>query len=242
MAAAHEFALFVDTIPAGALWRITDSGITHRMRTVLRARTDDTVVFFSTREQVRALVKNISDREVVVELSNRMPVAPLKPEIDLVLPFLERAACEEAVSAATVLGVRRITLVRTQKSAPSPLSPHFAERLHRIMIAAAEQSKQYCLPDIGEAPNLATALPADATAVFFHPRGITLREAVPALEKAQRLCVVVGPAGDLTVDEQELLAQAGVCFLRLTPTILRSEAAVMVGVGALRTVLQPTLL
>lgn len=239
MAAAHEFALSVDTIPAGLSWSITDSAIIHRMRTVLRARVDDTVVFFSDREYTRASIKNISDRAVVVELANRTPITALAPEIDLVLPFLERAAFEEAVSAATVLGVRRIIVVRTQKSAPSPLSPNFRERLHRIMIAAAEQSKQYCLPLIDEAPNLTAALSAGVTPLFFHPTGMALSESLPVLESISRLCVVVGPAGDLSTQEQKSLAEAGAFFIRLTPTILRSEAAVMVGVGVLRSVLQP---
>jgi len=240
MAAAHEFALSVDIIPAGTRWRITDSGIIHRMRTVLRARADDTILFFSANEYVRALICDITDREIVVELSNRLPIVPLKPEIDLVLPFLERSACEEAVSGATVLGVRRITFVRTQKSAPLQLSPQLRERLHRVMIAAAEQSKQYCLPEIHEAPHLIAALSPGATALFFHPTGIIIPDAMPRLEKAARLCAVVGPAGDLTPDEHHMLTQQGACVLRLTPTILRSEAAVMVGVGALRSVLQPT--
>lgn len=239
MAAAHEFALYVENIPGGTQWRITDSGIIHRMRTVLRARSDDTVVFFSAREQARAVVKSISDREIIVTLADRAPVLPLTPLIDLILPFLERAACEEAISAATVLGVHRIVLVRTQKSAPSLLSPSFKERLHRIMVAAAEQSKQYCLPEISEAATLAMALPPDATAVFFHPTGSPLTAVLPVLEKAARIAVIVGPAGDLTADERDALAHKGACFLRLTPTVLRSEAAVMVGIGVLRTALQP---
>jgi 16S rRNA (uracil1498-N3)-methyltransferase len=154
--------------------------------------------------------------------------------VDLVIPTLERAALEEAVRAATIGGVQRIIITRTQKSAPLRI---MRDRLTRCMIAAAEQSKQYCLPEIIECSDFDTAISKKSTMLFFHPTGSPLRDLFPVLESADPLTVVIGPAGDFTADEYDLLITKGACIARLTPTILRSEDAVMVGIGVVRSAL-----
>jgi len=48
---------------------------------------------------------------------------------------------------------------------------------------------------------------------------------------------MIGPEGDLTAQEKELLKERGVQFLRLTPTILRAQQAVVVAMGIFRSLL-----
>jgi RsmE family RNA methyltransferase len=45
---------------------------------------------------------------------------------------------------------------------------------------------------------------------------------------------MVGPEGDLTHAEKEFLKEKNVVFCRLTPTVIRSKDALMIGLGVLR--------
>ena len=44
---------------------------------------------------------------------------------------------------------------------------------------------------------------------------------------------MIGPEGDLTMQEKDLLKERDVQFLRLTPTVLRAQQAVAVSMGIL---------
>ena len=47
----------------------------------------------------------------------------------------------------------------------------------------------------------------------------------------------VGPEGDLTLEEKAYLKQLGFVFCALTPTVLRAQQAVALGLGVLRSYL-----
>lgn len=53
-------------------------------------------------------------------------------------------------------------------------------------------------------------------------------------QKPDAMTCMVGPEGDLTDQEKDELKKVNVQFVRLTPTVLRSWHALLVGVGALR--------
>jgi len=54
----------------------------------------------------------------------------------------------------------------------------------------------------------------------------------PLIEKT--IMLVVGPEGDLTVDEKKLLSSAHYTACSLTPTVLRSEEAATLAAGIIR--------
>lgn len=241
MSSAHEFALFYPELPRAEHGVITDKHLVHRIRTILRLKASDGVVLFSQREWMRCVLLQSDEKSITIQSIERHAIVPLRPFIDLVLPFLERTALEEAVTAATVLGVRAIILVRSAKSAPLSFSTVLQERLHRIMIAAAEQSKQYALPTIRDGGSFSdVCAKISGTSLFFHPDGTPILKQIDTLNAASAITVYVGPAGDLTDDERTLLKKQKTELCSLTPTILRSEDAVMVGIGLLRSVLRST--
>ncbi len=48
---------------------------------------------------------------------------------------------------------------------------------------------------------------------------------------------VIGPEGDLTKEEKAYLKEQGFLFCALTPTVLRAQQAVALGLGILRSYL-----
>ncbi len=76
----------------------------------------------------------------------------------------------------------------------------------------------------------------DATAkkIFFDPEGMPLKELLATLNPEETLVGCTGPAGDLTHEEKSWLREQGFEFCALTPTVLRAEQALTVGLGVLR--------
>ena len=57
------------------------------------------------------------------------------------------------------------------------------------------------------------------------------------VDQPKQISLMVGPEGDLTMDEKELLKERDVQFLCLTPTVLRAQQAVAVSLGIFRSLL-----
>jgi len=75
--------------------------------------------------------------------------------------------------------------------------------------------------------------------LFFNPEGIPSRQLITALETnptGEMVCMV-GPERDLVDSEKQSLDELGFSTYALTPSILRSELAVTIGMGLIRTLL-----
>jgi len=165
----------------------------------------------------------------------------LTPKIDVFLPVLKRDDFHDALYAMVELGASSVQLVTTQKAQYSWSGAKDIERAQRVMISAAEQSKNYSLPTLFEPVSLEQAInnSGDARKIFFDPKGKPLLEVLQEAKKSQenRFILLVGPEGDLSDSEKSLLQSNNVVFCALTPTILRSIHAISLGLGVFRSVL-----
>jgi 16S rRNA (uracil1498-N3)-methyltransferase len=113
-------------------------------------------------------------------------------------------------------------------------------RAERIFIAAAEQSKQFVLPDMKPVCNLATAIAnlGNEYRLFFDAAGKPLPELAShvLVHKPASYACLFGPEGDLTPLEKEQILNKGFTFYRLTPSILRAQQAISVALGLLRAI------
>ncbi|HLB40524.1 MAG TPA: RsmE family RNA methyltransferase, partial [Candidatus Babeliales bacterium] len=165
----------------------------------------------------------------------------------------------EALSAALYscveLGANQIQLIVTEKSekAGAKFSARQLAHLEQIMIAAAEQSKYFCLPELLAPVSLSqflaapvrprvvknrsvaqTAVANATSQIFFDPTGIPISVLLPQLAAAPNVRLLWGPEGDLTAAEKAQVMAAGFTAGKLTPTILRAAQAVAVGLGLIR--------
>ncbi len=243
MSVSHEFALYISHL-SGLLKHspseliIDDKQILTRIASVLRLREGDIVVLFDEQKHARVVVESITKKDAVFLVQEYHDNRSLKPSIDILLPLLKKDALEDALYTCVELGAQNIYLISTAKT-QHVWSEKEPERLKRIMIAAAEQSKNFAMP-ILHIPRLFKEIvdahiSPESTTLYFDPYGQPLLEVMNSIKHSvQRIVCMVGPEGDLTNAEKALLKEKKVIFCRLTPTVIRSKDALMIGLGAVR--------
>lgn len=238
----HEFALYfpLDTIVSGKEIVIADKELIQRVTTVLRLSVGDNFILFDTASHARCVLERSSTKSITITLLNKEKNKVLAPAIHWFLPLLEREQFEEALYILSALGATTIQPLITQKSRRTWGSKKDYERAERIMIAAAEQSKQFVLPTLKQLDEFSavTPLPSQAHKIFFDPAGINCFEAITQIQKQplQEMVCMVGPEADLSLQEKDILKQHHFTFCALTPTILKASHAVTVAMGILRSI------
>lgn len=240
----HQFALYFaefskKQLTAGQTLTIKDVDLFHRIVNVLRLQPQEQCIFFDEHRHGEVTLQSFDKKNTItVSIDTIKENSDYKPHISFLLPILKREAFEHALYSLVELGANEIQLITTQKAHRKWGGSKELERLQRIMIAAAEQSKNFALPKIKEPVKLSDALQAstrDAKKVFFDAEGVHAYTLVQALkESPKNLVLLIGPEGDLTLEEKSILQQNNVEFCRLTPTILRAEQAVIVAMGLVR--------
>lgn len=247
---AHEFAFYSEAVQhmhsesTLDMFELTEPELVHRITFILRLSRGDRLVLFDRLHHVRATVVNIElKKSVLLQINAVEQNKRLTPAIHWLLPLLKREAFEEALYSLTELGVSSIQPIITQKTTRFWGGEREIVRSVKMLLSAAEQSKQFVIP------KLHPLIPLDlwilrvqsvpTSKLFFDPSGIPLSEALALIEhnKSSEIVACAGPEGDLTYTEKMLLTDQGFIFTGLTPTILRAQQAITVGLGALRSLL-----
>jgi 16S rRNA (uracil1498-N3)-methyltransferase len=242
----HVFACFsaaVDGLPIGqntrALLSITrkqDEVLLHRLYRVIKVCPKEKVILFGKKYILTVIMEEASNNGITFVVINQQPIQPLEPIINLWVPLLEKSALEQAIYSATILGVHTIYLIPTTKNTRHPLTLTEQERVTRIMIAAAEQSKQFFIPTLHIISNW-NALPTPSQPIFADIEGVSFNQCVNKINRKTPCTLIIGPAGDFTTEEKEKLHSFGVIKGKLVPSVLRSEDAVIVSLGIMRNIL-----
>lgn len=237
--ARHEFALFIaESFDAGATVTIKDPESLRRITSVLRLREGECLHLFNREESLQGVVTVFGKRSIEIAVQQRHELKPLEPSLTILLPLLKKNDLEEALSRLCALGVTKIQFVETEKVQHVWRFDHEKDRFERVMIAAAEQSKQLVLPTLLAPVTLAVAcadLDTQLPKIFFDPDGQPLLTVMQQTVKSGGASVLlVGPEGDLTDAEKEFIKSRGFVFCALTPTILRACDAIVLGAGVVR--------
>lgn len=239
----HIFALYVDnlsTIISENTFLVSNEQIIHRCIHVLRLQRDDEIILFDRSEHASVRIVLIGKKVMQGALINRFCNVIFKPNIKLLLPVLKKDALSDAIYNAVETGVSEIYLVTTQKS-QRVISAVELDRLERVAISAAEQSKNFALPQIHHPMHLdaALALFKGIPSAFFDPHGKSVQEIITFLSTGQyaNIVLLIGPEGDLTAAEKSMLEEHKWLLCALTPTVLRSVQAVSVSIGIMRSFL-----
>jgi len=239
----HIFALYYDRTSflrdaVGKSIAIEDKALHHRIVHVLRFLVGSHCILFDKTYRADIVVEKINKKTFEVLIVSLQANTLLYPHIALLLPVLKRQALAEAVYAAVEAGVSDIQLVATQKVQRSWGGQKELERLQAVVIAASEQAKHFTIPDIKAPIILESALSSlekDALRVFYDAAGSSFTE-ISLQDSKKAITVLVGPEGDLSAQEKQMVADNNFISIHLTPTILRSPQAVTLGIGILRTV------
>ncbi len=244
MRESHEFTLYLPSISdwhAQQQKKVTDEDVIRRIVTILRLSQGEEIIFFNEHTHVRAEIVTIDKKFITLAVLEKFNNKKIHPALHWLLPILEKEAFEEAIYNLTAMGATSIQPIITQKVKRSFGKDKELERIHRIMIAAAEQSKQFILPELRPLVSFSEVLKnheASKNKIFFDAAGQACYQLITELHKTkEEIICLIGPEGDLTTEEKELANRYKFMFCKLTPTILRAEQAVTVGMGILRTLL-----
>ncbi len=226
----HLFALYYSgkKLTHHDLLVITDTDLIHRIERVLRLSVGDACILFDRTTWKEVTITALTRTTITCTVVAQHDIKPWYPKIRFFLPVLKRESLATAVYNLVESGVQEIQLIKTEKVQRAFGSTKELERLERIAIAAAEQSKNFALPDIKEPISWAEALILMQKTISYvgDPMGMPIFDSLHGLQKWPDSCIlVVGPEGDFTAREYAALKEAGVIPLQLTPTILRAETA-----------------
>ncbi len=258
---SHEFALYSKEFSQAVIQKktqliLTDSALIHRLQHVLRAGKGETVMLFDDAVHAPCIIVDYAKNKALLTIGKLTKNVPVLPQLTVILPLLKREALDELVYACRELGVSEIHFVSTDKSSRHSLSVSERERLERVSVAAAEQSKNfvpclflndftfqggkdYALPTLTELLEAHQETPAftNALKLYADPEGSSWQQIVTtaSAQKAQKFVMCVGPEGDMSDREKVLLRSHGFVFCQLGSTILRAQQAAMLLIGIIRT-------
>ncbi len=245
----HEFAVYVAGLSAhlsshaikSKQLSLSESEVVHRIRSVLRLVQDDELILFDGKQHLACAITDINKKTISVQILSCKATISLQPSITFLLPLLKREALERMIYACVELGANTIQLISTEKSQRSWRSEKELQRMHAIMIAAAEQSKQFAIPVMHQPCSLEEALQLHAdkeVKLVADPVGLPLYEILTTLthQKAKSIVLTMGPEGDFSDTEKEQLRSASYQAVRLTPTVLRSQQAGAILLGVVRSI------
>lgn len=210
----------------------------------------------STRHRLRRVLRLRSGAEVTLAdgLGNKRlcrwggrefePLGPLvftpsaKPQVVLAAALLKGPRWSIALEKATEVGADTIVPLMTAHSVvqvPASKADAKREKWQATVNEAFEQCGRRHLPHVElptTLPQLLRSLGPD-TLLFGDEGGSVALDEAAVPQTSDRIVLVVGPEGGLSVAEQQELRDSGAIGVRLGPYVLRAETAAIVGVAAI---------
>lgn len=234
----HLFATYVENYSDNYKnFEIKESTLYHRIVRVLRLQEGEELIIFDKQHNSVAKIKSISKKGVALSASILEKNKLIHPEVTLAIGMLKKDNFEQVIYNAVALGINIIQPLATEKSLHTKLTNKDKERLEKIMVAAAEQSKNFALAQILDPIDISQFLSkcSSKQKIFFDVGGKSLSNL--KINPLDNCTLLVGPEGDFSEDEKNSITSAGFETYKLTPTILKAVDAVTVGAGFIRSIL-----
>lgn len=205
------------------------------VRAVLQARPGDTLrVGVVGGCQGRGRVLAVDEAAVRLELAlEGPPLAP--PPLELILALPRPIMLQRILKQATVMGMRRLHLVKSQKVEKSYFaSPVLApDKVRSLLLAGMEQARDTWLPEVRIyrqfRPFVEDVLPGlPGPGLLAHPEADRTLSEIFALPTATApLRLAIGPEGGWSDYELGMFAQAGFARFSMGSRILHVDTAVV---------------
>lgn len=221
---------------------------THHAVDVLRLRRGDAVTILDgAGAQLECVIKEAGSHSASVEVRQRIVAAKPAFDITLLQALPKGKIIESIIEKATELGVSRVVPVLSERVVSRLTEEEARDKASKwqaVAISAVKQCGAPWLPRI-DTPisvtaqlarrdsfdlSLVGALQQDA----MHPRHffeayLKTRETLP-----RTVAVWIGPEGDFTPAELDLIRSSGACPITLGPLVLRSETAAIYSLSIIR--------
>ena len=209
---------------------------THYLNNVMRLREGDNVFLFNSKDgEFKGEIVSFDKKKIKVRLNSKIENTNKPGKISLIFSLIKSSKLDYLIQKCTEIGVKSFVPVISQKSVAKNLN---IKRTEKIIEESCEQSNQLILPVIHEVEKLEKKLKSfDKNSIIFFAdinSSNNKIEAVHENNKNHEFYLLVGPEGDFSLKERDLLNSMSNCIpISLGQNILRSETAAVVGLTLL---------
>ena len=244
---ANQYFVFKKQPEIGEDFTIDDKAAVHHIFTVMRTSVGEKIQLVF--EEVKVGLAEVVSSELctvrlleVLEVQTELPV-----HITVALGFPKGDKLEFISEKATELGASAIWAAPFKWSVAKWDSKKLAkkkEKLDKIVLGAAEQSRRQILPEICFFEKLselvATFSQFDQVLIAYEESAkageqARLAQNMTSLKPGQKVLLLFGPEGGIAPEEIALFEQAGAEIVGLGPRIMRAETAPLYALSAFST-------
>ena len=200
---------------------------THYVTNVMRMKRGSNINFFNRDGEWLSEIVFLDRDRVEVKFLNKLKEPTKNYNIELAICLVKKSPMDIILQKATELGVTKISPIVSERSEVKELN---FERAKKIVIEATEQSNQLIPPKISQITKLKDFLNnlGESTKLLFADVNSKDNLKKEILSEAKFLSVLIGPEGDFSPSEIELIhGNPNVVPFTISRNILRSDTAVI---------------
>ena len=200
---------------------------THYVANVMRMKRGSNINFFNKDGEWLSEIVFLDRDRVEVKFLNKLKEPTKNSNIELAICLVKKSPMDTILQKATELGVTKITPIVSKRTEDKELN---FKREKKIVIEATEQSNQLIPPEISQVTKLKDFLNNldGSTKLLFADVNSKDNLNKEVLSEAKSLTVLVGPEGDFSPSERELIhGNPNVVPFTISRNILRSDTAVI---------------
>ena len=200
---------------------------THYVVNVMRLKRGSNINFFNKEGEWKSEIIFLDKDSVEVKILEKVKQSMTSSNIELAICIVKKTPMETILQKATELGVSKITPIISERTEVKELN---FERANKIVVEATEQSNQLAPPEISEVTKLKDYLKDldGSSKLLFADINSKDNLKAEAFKEAKTLSVLIGPEGDFSPLERELIfANRNVIPFTISKNILRSDTAVI---------------
>ena len=208
----------------------------HYLINVMRLREGDNVFLFNSKDgEFKGEIISSDKKNTKIKLISKIENINKPGNISLIFSLIKSSKLDYLIQKCTEVGVKSFYPVISEKSVAKNLN---IQRTERIIKESCEQSNQLYLPAIHAVEKLEKKLKSldKNSIVFFADINSPNKKIEEVLKKNKNreFYLLVGPEGDFSLKERDLLNSMSNCIpISLGLNILRSETAAVVGLTIL---------
>jgi len=199
----------------------------HYVINVMRLKRGSNLNFFNKDGEWLSEIVFLDRDRVEVKFLNKIKEPTNTSNIELAICLVKKGPMETILQKATELGVSKIIPIVSERTEVKELN---LERANKIVVEATEQSNQLTPPQITKIKKLKDFLKDldDSSKLLFADINSKDNLKAEVLKDAKSLSVLIGPEGDFSPSERELiLGNPNVKPFTISRNILRSDTAVI---------------
>jgi len=205
----------------------------HYIKNVMRLKPGDTISLFNSMNGEWS-AKIVNHNKENTEFKVEKLIENKKTENDLWLAFspIKKNYLDMMIQKTTELGIQKFIPILSERTIVKEVN---TTRLKKIIVEASEQSNRISVPEIKNLEPLKDFLnkfPNDGTLIFcdINCEKSNLKN-ILSKKKQGPICILVGPEGDFSENERQLIIEKKEIFsLSLAQNLLRAETAAIAAV------------